>query len=446
MKINIILITLICSISLVSSLNVNIPLPTSISSSSGNCTCSSNGSYWTTSGDQSGLTGIKQYSNGNKNVIFGGSNGAIYTNDSDGASSYYVQSSNAFGFGAGWAFEAGSNVFGNVYTSILGASNSAGDFTDYNSNEVKLADGTYAINAKGNSLFKGNVTTGKVLFIGTQNTTEPAFQENGEIRWAGGSKLIEQTSDNGSAERMLYLPRGNDFEVLTNSGSGYMSIFQYPQIILYANGNERLRVNDTGAFITGDIKSTGTGTFSYINPNITTLSWNNITDIWSLNNYSYNGNWINDNASFNESLVSNRYNANYSYGGNNFSGTGNFNGSYINALNNLTAGIATYASGYIFYSGNKFTFPSSSNTLTVNLMSTTNGIPWFTSNSALNSTTNLNFSGTTLFSPNITVSSTTYGNGYIMNSGNKYTFPAYSNTIVLSPIMTVSNVPYFGTL
>lgn len=96
--------------------------------------------------------------------------------------------------------------------------------TDDLDNVVKLSDGTYAINAAGNSLFTGDITVTNAVNL----ASNAAYGSTVGLIWAGGSKLVEQTAASGAADRMLYFPNGDWFDVVTESGGAFIASFRGP--------------------------------------------------------------------------------------------------------------------------------------------------------------------------------------------------------------------------
>jgi hypothetical protein len=61
----------------------------------------------------------------------------------------------------------------------------------------------------------GTITPSGKLHIGSGDLR---FDSSYGLRWAGGSRLYEQTNALGGVERMLYMPNGDRFEVLSENG------------------------------------------------------------------------------------------------------------------------------------------------------------------------------------------------------------------------------------
>jgi hypothetical protein len=68
----------------------------------------------------------------------------------------------------------------------------------------------------------GTSTPSGKLHIGSGDAH---FDSSYGLRWAGGSRLFEETAALGGVERMLYLPNGDRFEVLTENGVQFIAGF-----------------------------------------------------------------------------------------------------------------------------------------------------------------------------------------------------------------------------
>jgi hypothetical protein len=120
---------------------------------------------------------------------------------------------------------------------------------------ASYSNNTFRLYPNKAAYFDGNVG------IGTTNPSDKLVVNSGNIsfttsgnyglKWAGGSRLYEQTTATGSANRMIYQPFGDRFEVLNAAGSAFIAGFHgsssaTPNRIIFYNG---LVIGD-GTFLT----------------------------------------------------------------------------------------------------------------------------------------------------------------------------------------------------
>jgi hypothetical protein len=187
---------------------------------------------------------------------------------------------------------------------------------------VSYSNNTFRLYPNKTAYFNGNVG------IGTTNPLDKLVVNSGNIsfttpgnyglQWSGGSRLYEQTTTTGSANRMIYQPYGDRFEVLNAAGSAFIAGFHgsssaLPNRIIFYNG---LVIGDgtylttapplLGAIIKGNV---GIGTTSPnanasldVNGNIFTNSKIAIgtTDMTKINSYSLA---VNGSAIFTKAVV-----------------------------------------------------------------------------------------------------------------------------------------------
>lgn len=128
--------------------------------------------------------------------------------------------------------------------SLNGHTHSSSEITDFNSSVSGLLPNNI-VTGVGSSGYltkwvgSNSVSSGLIYDNGTNvgiGTTSPSgklhigsgdlyFDSSYGLRWVGGSRLYEQTNLIGGVERMLYMPNGDRFEVLTENGVTFIAGF-----------------------------------------------------------------------------------------------------------------------------------------------------------------------------------------------------------------------------
>lgn len=214
-----------------------------------------NGSYWTVGQNQNVSSGTKTGSfilDSTGTAEFGTTTIGSLNKDTGSGIFASVHGATA-GIIGQLAVNTGSGVYG-------------GNFVDSKLNQVILTNNDTAITITGNCKQTGNYTLIGNLNVTGNTTTRNlclnntpctlGFANSGYIRWSGGSGLSEQTAGSGGQERMLYTPNGGWFDILTETGSEYISSFRgstagtLPNTIhLYVAGLSRFVMNTTTLLI-----------------------------------------------------------------------------------------------------------------------------------------------------------------------------------------------------
>jgi hypothetical protein len=110
---------------------------------------------------------------------------------------------------------------------------------------ASYSNNTFRLYPNKTAYFDGSVGIGTaspsdklVVNAGNLSFTTPG---NYGLKWSGGSRLYEQTTTTGSANRMIYQPYGDRFEVLNAAGSAFIAGFHgsssaLPNRIIFYNG------------------------------------------------------------------------------------------------------------------------------------------------------------------------------------------------------------------
>ena len=267
-----------------------------------------------------------------------------------------------------------AGYFGNTdinNAAVFGSADGAGDFYDGGSNEVRLADGTYAINATGNMVFQSggivdNSTSPGLLSIDTNNRV--LYASDGTTR----TIAYDKASDYQSTGNHSYISFDNSQNVRLDSGGIAMETYIYDNQTSIAKSidpNNRLLYADDGT--TPIISYTGNSSDGAI------LSFPNTTYKWMMIDGYIVDNQVSNKASIDTNLrelydSSEIYSVNYDtrtlyradgatpaiswdgYGGGNDSinlfSTATDNDKSINFLGTTTTGQITYTtSSGLFY-------------------------------------------------------------------------------------------------
>lgn len=114
-----------------------------------------------------------------------------------------------------------------------------------------------ALTNKTNNFTENQIFDKNASFIGDKlkiETRPVLYGCSAQILMTGGTKLCEQRSSPEGSDRFLYLPNGDDMEVLTEDGSSFMMSIKKLKIQSYVNGVSKSELNGSGYFVKTPIK------------------------------------------------------------------------------------------------------------------------------------------------------------------------------------------------